>query len=131
MKCGACRQALHELAKQEVPPDRIEALQGAVDAHVASCADCRDFLDLAGSLSCRELIDFLNDYVDGALPVPRRDLFDRHLGICEDCRRYLDSYRRTMEASVAALSPAGLALAPPPEDLVRAILAAQEDVDDD
>lgn len=131
MKCSACRQALHDLAKQHVPSERVEALTEAVEAHVGSCAGCREFLDLAKRLSCRELIEFLNDYIDDELPAPRRELFDRHLGICEDCRRYLESYRRTMAASVAALSRTGLALEPPPEDLVRAILAAREDADRD
>lgn len=80
----------------------------------------------ARDLTCRELIEFLMDYLDGALPKGERDAFDHHLGICPDCVSYLESYRETarLSAEVARDPDAGLP-EDVPEDLVRAILDAR------
>jgi anti-sigma factor RsiW len=77
-------------------------------------------------ITCRELIEFLIDYVDGALPEERRTEFERHLKVCPSCRNYLDSYRMTIKLGKAALTPSdepasGVA----PEGLVRAVRAAR------
>ena len=69
--------------------------------------------------TCRELIDFLDDYVEHRLPMARRLMFQAHLAGCRDCRAYLDSYRRT----IALARQSGAEPAPVPEDLVRAILS--------
>jgi anti-sigma factor RsiW len=76
-------------------------------------------------LTCRELIDFLDDYVEGALPAAQRALFDDHLGRCAACVRYLRGYQGTLRA--VALSHGAAAAAPPdvPEELLTAILAAR------
>ena len=75
-------------------------------------------------MTCRELSDFVLDYVGGELPPPLREAFERHLDACGNCRLYLDSYRATVRASRHALGEEPTALPPMPEDLVRAILAA-------
>jgi anti-sigma factor RsiW len=73
-------------------------------------------------MTCRELVEFLNDYVDGDLPSEQRQRFDEHLGICPECRRYLDSYEKTIRASKsAAIDEVEI-----PEKLVQAILAAKK-----
>lgn len=77
-------------------------------------------------MTCRELTDFLADYLDGELPDRRREVFEQHLAECSDCRRYLDSYRRTIELGKAAfaveddLIPRDI-----PPALVQAVLAAR------
>jgi anti-sigma factor RsiW len=80
-------------------------------------------------VTCRELIDFLDDYVAGALTDDQRQLFEEHLEICLDCANYLDSYRRTVALGKAAFEPAIPAEAPVPSvvpaGLVKAILAAR------
>ena len=72
-------------------------------------------------MTCQQLIEFLNEYVDGDLPIEQRRRFDEHLGICLQCRKYLDSYRKTIritkEASIDEVDI--------PERLVQAILAAK------
>lgn len=75
-------------------------------------------------MTCRELSDFVLDYVAGDLPVALRQAFDRHLDACGNCQIYLDSYRTTVRASRAALGDEPAGLPPMPEDLVKAILAA-------
>jgi len=75
-------------------------------------------------LTCRELIDFLNEYVDGTLDVTRRAAFDAHLRACPDCVHYLSSYRATMDLCKEAAADDPI-LADVPDDLVRAILATR------
>ncbi len=47
-------------------------------------------------ITCRELIEFLMDYIDGTLPPARRAEFDRHLAVCPSCVAYVESYRQTV-----------------------------------
>lgn len=75
-------------------------------------------------MTCRELNDFLADYLDGALAGPQREAFDRHLGLCPDCVRYLDEYREVIRlgglCGTEEAAPADV-----PEELIRAVLAAR------
>lgn len=78
-------------------------------------------------ITCRELIDLLDDYVAGAqTPVVRAE-FERHLAVCRACRDYLQTYRETIRLSRAAM---GADDAPAPDGvppaLLKAILAARE-----
>ena len=78
-------------------------------------------------MTCRELTDFLADYLSDELAAPQRDAFERHLAACSACRRYLASYRATIEMGKAALRPSDDDVPPEvPEGLVHAILAARK-----
>lgn len=77
-------------------------------------------------MTCQEILKFLADYLDGNLTPEVQLAFGRHLEICPACQDYLDSYRKTIEMSRIALTSR---LAPLPEELVRAILAARSDRD--
>jgi predicted anti-sigma-YlaC factor YlaD len=46
-------------------------------------------------LACRELVDVVADYLDGALTTSELADFDAHLENCEPCRAYLDQLRQT------------------------------------
>jgi predicted anti-sigma-YlaC factor YlaD len=48
-------------------------------------------------LTCRELVDLVTDYLEGALPPRDRLDFERHLVWCSFCRDYLDQMRTTIE----------------------------------
>jgi len=77
-------------------------------------------------LTCREIVGFLDDYVDGVQDARTRAVFESHLGLCEDCRRYLHSYKETIRLSRDAC---GCSKAPPPDvpkGLIEAILAARK-----
>ena len=73
-------------------------------------------------ITCRELTEFLDDYVAGALAAERRGVFERHLAACPDCRNFLASYRRTigLVKGTAEAVPRDV-----PAELVRAVLAAR------
>lgn len=75
-------------------------------------------------ITCRELLDFLYDYVEGTLPAPTLFEFERHLAVCPSCVNYLASYRHTRTIGRLAHRPDedGADL---PEALVQSILAAR------
>ena len=76
-------------------------------------------------MTCREVADFLADYVSGALAADVRAQFDRHLSVCANCRAYLATYRATIELGrLAFATPDADARDEIPEELVTAILAA-------
>lgn len=80
----------------------------------------------AASLTCRELVDFLDAYRAETLPDTERAVFDAHLAACPDCRAYLRAYDatgaliRAVRTDPGASPPADL-----PEDLVQAILRSR------
>lgn len=85
-----------------------------------------DAIPSRGGVSCKELIEFLMDYIEGDLPAARRAVFERHLGACASCRAYLESYRRTVELGKSALKPCDeAAMNAAPEGLIRAVRAAR------
>lgn len=51
----------------------------------------------ATDLTCRELVELVTDYLEGALPANDRLDFERHLVWCSWCRDYLEQMRRTIE----------------------------------
>lgn len=78
------------------------------------------------SITCRELIDFLADYLDEALPEGQRHEFKRHLTACPSCVAYLDGYRRTIALGKMALAPTEAPAATAvPEGVVHAMRAAR------
>ena len=52
-------------------------------------------------LQCRELVELVTDYFDGALPVDERLRFERHLVFCEGCAAYLEQMRETIRLTGA------------------------------
>ncbi len=77
-------------------------------------------------MTCRELIEFLLDYMEGELPAEQRRLFEQHIQICQDCADYIDSYRQTIELSRDAFNSSDKEIpADVPDELVAAILAAR------
>lgn len=76
-------------------------------------------------MKCRELAEFLMDYVGNELPGPVRAEFEQHLTKCHNCHEYLVEYEGTIRAGkIACTSPDADVPADVPEDLVRAIMAA-------
>lgn len=122
MNCDRFKTAAHDYFLGRLSPEQM----AAEDAHVTACADCTAFLAVCRELSCRELVEFLNEYVDDELPPERRGVFERHIAICDDCRRYLEQYRSVMKLSALAFAaPVTSTLPPVPEALVRAIMDAR------
>lgn len=77
-------------------------------------------------ITCREFVEFLADYLAGALfPANQRE-FEFHLSDCPHCALYLQSYKETIRLGKVACSDLD---APPPvdapEELIQAILAVR------
>jgi predicted anti-sigma-YlaC factor YlaD len=51
----------------------------------------------ATDLTCREVVELVTDYLEGALPSHDRLDFERHLVWCSWCRDYLDQMRTTLQ----------------------------------
>jgi anti-sigma factor RsiW len=47
-------------------------------------------------LTCKQLVELVTDYFDGALSPAERDRFDAHLKVCPGCEYYLEQMRITM-----------------------------------
>ena len=47
-------------------------------------------------LTCRELVELVTDYLEGALRLPERRRFERHLRSCVACPRYVEQLRATI-----------------------------------
>jgi len=47
-------------------------------------------------LVCREVVELVSDYLEGALTERDRALFEEHLAMCEGCSAYLDQMRETI-----------------------------------
>ena len=74
-------------------------------------------------LTCRELVEFLAEYLEGRLPDDQLVRFNRHLATCPACVSYTRSYQDTLRLgrSVFACPDEGVP-GDVPEALVRAIL---------
>ena len=54
------------------------------------------FLRRKRDLACREVVELVTDYLEGALDERERERFERHLGGCDGCSAYLDQMRLTL-----------------------------------
>jgi anti-sigma factor RsiW len=77
-------------------------------------------------MTCRELADFIMDYVNGELPGEVKSAFEKHLAVCPNCVNYLATYRTTVDLSRRAFeADDGDPTLQMPEELIRAILDAR------
>lgn len=77
-------------------------------------------------MTCKDVIEFLDDYVAARLSADERARFDEHLALCPPCRDYLKTYQDAIALGRAVLTGEEDATAALPDDLVRAILAARK-----
>lgn len=70
-------------------------------------------------LVCRELVELVTHYLDGALPPSELERFEAHLAECDQCGTYVDQFRRTIELTGHA------DVAGAPEPALRTALLAQ------
>ena len=48
---------------------------------------------MAEDLECRQVVEAVTDYLEGAMAPRDRLRFDHHLALCEGCQEYLDQLR--------------------------------------
>jgi anti-sigma factor RsiW len=78
------------------------------------------------TITCREFIEFLLDYISGELPEDQRSNFVEHLAVCPSCVAYMNTYLQTVELEKESLSDIEDALPEDvPEELIQAILEAK------
>jgi anti-sigma factor RsiW len=80
---------------------------------------------MSADLTCRELVDFLDDYFDGVLEGPARAAFHRHVAACPSCVAYMNTYRASTRILREALRDRPGLPEDVPAGLVAAILAAR------
>lgn len=82
---------------------------------------------MSHDVTCRDFVDFLDDYLSGSLPEDRRAEFNSHLSQCPSCVAYMKTYRVSIALGRAALTRSEEPVPEEvPEELVRAILAARK-----
>lgn len=82
---------------------------------------------MSNQISCRDLIDFLDDYVANRQAPDQRAEFDRHLADCKHCVDYLRTYQDTIRLARGALAGQAAVLpADPPQELIDAVIAARK-----
>ena len=50
------------------------------------------------SLTCREMVELVTDYLDDRLSDRERERFEAHVAECEGCTRYIEQMRMTITA---------------------------------
>lgn len=78
-------------------------------------------------MTCKQLIEFLDEYHSGDLDSGTRAAFDSHLNACRACRDYLYTYRETI--TLARMTNANFDDLVPksvPDELVRAVEKATQ-----
>jgi len=60
-------------------------------------------------LACREMVQLVTDYLEGALPLKDRTRFEQHLVFCKACAGYVRQMREVLRAAgrieAASLAP--------------------------
>lgn len=77
-------------------------------------------------MTCRELTDFIMEYIEGDLDPVIRRTFDRHLDECPACVMFIESYRTSISLGQEAFGCGDGSPCEVPEELVRAILEATQ-----
>jgi anti-sigma factor RsiW len=53
---------------------------------------------MRGKLSCRQLVELVTEYLEGALSAEDRARFEEHLMNCDGCGEYVAQIRKTITA---------------------------------
>ena len=56
-------------------------------------------MKLDDDLTCKELVELVTAYHEGALSARDRQRFEEHVVFCDGCASYLDGMRRTIEVT--------------------------------
>jgi anti-sigma factor RsiW len=51
---------------------------------------------MSSDLNCRQLVELVTEYFDGALSPSDRSRFEEHIMSCPPCRAYLEQMRQTI-----------------------------------
>jgi predicted anti-sigma-YlaC factor YlaD len=54
--------------------------------------------DPVDHIACRQVVELVTDYLEGALPDVDVSLFEEHLNLCDGCVSYVEQMRMTIDA---------------------------------
>ncbi len=92
------------------------------------CPDSKGHSGAGGhpGITCKQLCEFLYDFVEGELPADRRESFEAHVKMCPPCEQYLKQYEHTIRMTKRCMCP-GVEKPPPvPDDMIKAIMTAMK-----
>jgi len=55
-----------------------------------------------GEMACKELVERLTDYLEGAMDAPERERLEAHLENCPGCVAFMKQMRETLRSLVAS-----------------------------
>jgi anti-sigma factor RsiW len=55
--------------------------------------------ELPGDLACRELVELVTEYLEGALSLQERTRFELHLAVCPGCAAHLRQMHETLRSA--------------------------------
>ena len=76
MDCHRFKDNLRDYLEKELDPQKT----GSFEEHHKDCPQCGELLRQSQEITCREVVDFILDYLEEGLSTPQREVFDRHLG---------------------------------------------------
>ena len=76
---------------------------------------------MAEDLECRQVVEAVTDYLEGAMAPRDRLRFDHHLALCEGCQDYLEQMR-----TVIRVAGRPVADAVPPETMAWLLRAFRD-----
>jgi len=80
---------------------------------------------MSEKMTCRELVGFLDDYVEGRMAPDTRAVFEQHLAKCRACVEYLDGYQDVIRMGHKLAEDCDGDTPPElPKEMIAAILAA-------
>lgn len=56
-------------------------------------------MHVPGELNCKEMVELMNDYLEGRLSPAELSDFERHLAYCDGCAEYLQQLRQLKSAA--------------------------------
>ncbi len=77
-----------------------------------------EFPFMPAGISCREIVELVTDYLEGALSPEDRARFEAHLELCGPCVEYVEQVRAS--ARIVAAATAELELRPDRDALLNA-----------
>ena len=80
---------------------------------------------IPGGISCRELVELVTAYLDGARTPEDTKRMDAHLKLCGPCHAYVEQMRTTVR--LTAVATAELDLRPDRTELLRAFAEFKRD----
>jgi anti-sigma factor RsiW len=77
-------------------------------------------------MNCREITEFLEQYVADELSPDVLDEFQRHVDACGNCVTYMKQYRAVIAVAKESYGPTPVEPPPVPDELVQLILDTLE-----